>query len=180
MLVKNTREKFEPSFQQNFPVILTTEKEILMMNIKWGATKKSVVRLLGAPRFTCTKSTDERHVILFFKQEIVGEKAIIQCHFLKDQFYYAHIDFTASLSQENKKVQEMVKHRYLTSDVGTERSLIITDPAANKLILEHNVYLHLEYLTGNPAMIKKITEGGFINVEGKTGNNAKKPSLLQL
>jgi hypothetical protein len=180
-IVKNTVEKFDTSFQQGLPVVSTTETEITLMNIKWGATKKNVVRILGAPRFVCQVSTHERKVVLFFKQEILGEKAIIQCHFLKDQFYYAHIDFVASLSKENKKVQEMVKHRYLRSHIGTDRSLIITDPTNNKLILEHNVYLHLDYLTGKPALLKKLREGDFDDLQrNNTSKDVKHQWLLQL
>lgn len=181
LVVKNTSEKFERRFQHTYPVQSATEKEILMMDIKWGATRKTVCRVLGAPRFICKSATDERDVIVFFKQEIVGEKAIIQCHFLKDQFYYAHIDFIASLSRDNKKVQEMVKHKYLTPQVATDRDLIVTDPDNNTLILEHNVYLHLDYLTGKPAVIRKIRESRYVDLwENDSPRDPVKQSVLRL
>ena len=178
LVVKNTEEKFDPLCHRAFPLLFETEKEIMMMNIKWGASRKTVTRLLGNPRFACKALADDRSDILFFKQEIQQEKAIIQCHFLKDQFYYAHIDFVSSLSTENLKIQEMVRHKFQIADLKADRNLIITDPAENKLILEHNVYLHLEYLTGKPSIVKKIKEQAFLKSETKRPPGMlKRPSI---
>src|SRR5688572_12301412 len=101
-IVKNSQEKFGLDFQRNFPLVEIAQ-EISMMNIRWGSSKKTLTRLLGNPRFANKPVADASSEILFFKQQIAEEKAIIQCHFFKDQFFYSHIDFVTSLSRENKK-----------------------------------------------------------------------------
>jgi hypothetical protein len=156
-IVKNSQDKFAGDFQSRFPGMETVE-EILMMNIRWGSSKKTVTRLLGNPRFANRPVADPAKEILFFKQQIAEEKAIVQCHFIKDQFYYGHVDFVSSLSRENKTVQEMVREKFKLAERDGLSSMIITDPASNKLVIEHNVYLQLHYITGKPALVRKIND----------------------
>ena len=158
-IVKNSQEKFNPDFQHRFPLIETSQ-DVLMMNIKWGSSKKTVTRLLGSPRFANKPPGDPAQDILLFKQQIAEEKAIIQCHFIKDQFYYGHIDFVTSLSRENKKVQEMVRQKYGLTETGYPGTVAIADAECNKLIIEENVYLQMHYITGKPALVRKINEAG--------------------
>jgi hypothetical protein len=158
-IVKNSQEKFGHDFQRNFPLIEIAQ-DISMMNIQWGSSSKTVTRLLGNPRFATKPVGDAAADILFFKQQIAEEKAIIQCHFLKDQFYYSRVDFVTSLSRENKKVQEMVRQKYDLEDKKYVGNLVIADACGNKLIIEDNVYLQLHYITGKPALVRKIYESG--------------------
>ena len=158
-IVKNSQEKFGHDFQRNFP-LLEIAQEILMMNVKWGSSKKTIIRLLGNPRFANKPLAHAPREILFFKQQIAEEKAIIQCHFFKDQFYYSQLDFVTSLSRENKKVQEMVRQKYGIEDNKYSGDLVLADPCGNKLIIENNVYLQLHYMTGKPALVRKIYESG--------------------
>ena len=55
-------------------------------------------------------------------------------------------------------MQEMVREKFSLGGTGGLSSMIITDPAANKLVIEHNVYLQLHYITGKPALVRKINE----------------------
>ena len=158
-IVKNSQEKFGHDFQRSFPLVEIAQ-EISMMSIKWGSSKKTVTRLVGNPRYSTKTLADAASEILFFKRQIAEEKAIIQCHFFKDQFFYSHIDFVTSLSRENKKVQEMVRQKYGLEEEKYSGNIVIADPCGNKLIVEDNVYLRLNYMTGKPALVRKIYESG--------------------
>lgn len=153
-LVKQVEAKFFPEALPCF-VQLEAKTEVKLMELPWGCSRKSMIRFLGNPRFIIKPHQQASQEIFFFKQQIHGEKSIIQCHFLSDQFYFAHVDFISSLSSENKKILSLLQQKYCYDQFPDEK-IIIRDRDGNRILVDRNVYLRLDYLTGRGALIEKM------------------------
>ena len=155
LIVKNTLQSSYQCLTTELPETAESYQDIIYKGIPWGSSSRDVVTKLGAARYKVEELNDlEDHLILFFKREILNEKAIVQCHFIDNQLYFIHIDFLSSLSVDVTFIHDLILKKYLLSHHAAARPLSLKDCYQNKLIINTDVTLSLSYVSGTASIAR--------------------------
>jgi hypothetical protein len=134
-----------------------TFNDIIFNEISWGSSERVLIRKLGMPRIRFQNINDlEHHTILFFKLEIGGKIAVVQCHLLENELYFLHLNFVMSPFNEVKVIEEMIREKYSVGITSPNSVVSCTDYFQNKLIIQHNVCLNISYISGKHSILHKL------------------------
>jgi hypothetical protein len=157
LVVKNSLPVTLEYLTKEHRVIFDTARNVMFKDLAWGISPRQTVNKLGRIRYKVENSNEfENHQILFFKRGILAQKAVMQCHFLRNELYFIHIDFHSSLSNELGFVSDMVFEKYLPTQTAAGPNTCIRDRHDNKLILNNEVTLNISYISGKPAIMKDL------------------------
>lgn len=120
-------------------------------DIQFGATPRKVIWKIGMPSFQVKDINDfDKHKILFYRTKLLGQRVLIQFHFINGFFYYSQLSFLSFTEKTNSILFSSIRNKYEcpASMEGSDR-LHMTDICGNKLIIEKGVYLTASYITGD-------------------------------
>ena len=154
LIVKGDLQSSYAAVSKTYQDLTESYKDIMYSELKWGSSSKEVTSRLGNPRYKVDALNDlQQHQVLFFKREILGHRAIVQCHFLYNQLYFVHIDFVSALSNELGCINELILKKYALLPVDRRvGNFCITDGNQNKLQINNDVTLSLTYISGLPSV----------------------------
>jgi hypothetical protein len=120
-------------------------------DIQFGASIRKVIWKIGMPSFQVKDINDFKdHKILFYRTKLLGQKVLLQFHFINGFFYYSQLSFLSFTEKTNDILSNSIKAKYQCSGSFEEEDRIhMTDICGNKLIIEKGVYLTVSYITGD-------------------------------
>jgi hypothetical protein len=155
LIVKNTLQSSYYCLTTERPGTAESYQDIIYKEIPWGSSSRDVINRLGAARYRVEELNDlDNHLILFFKREILNEKAVVQCHFIDNQLYFIHIDFLSSLSIDVAFIHDLIVKKYLLSEAMPGKPVSIKDCFQNRLIINTDVTLGLSYVSGTASVAR--------------------------
>jgi hypothetical protein len=164
LIVKESLESSIETLSRKHPEMIKSFHDITFNNLAWGSSEKEIVRKLGDPRYKFQKVNDlDKHVILFFKIQICGHYAILQCHLFENELYFLHMHVARSLQRDVRFIEEMIHKKYSSEEFNPKANTCFEDYFQNKLVIEENVYLNIYYMSGKPAFLQKLQRELFLN-----------------
>src|SRR5690349_23064981 len=132
-------------------------KDIIFRGLLWGSSVKDVIATLGTPRYKVEKLNDlNDHLVLFFKREILQQRAIVQCHFLQNELYFVHVDFPQAFSHELRHISDAIYNKYALNKPTEIANHCLVDCYQNKLVIHNDVTLSISYISGTASIVKLL------------------------
>ena len=129
-------------------------------DIQFGATPRKIIWKIGMPSFQVTDINDfKNHKILFYRTKLLGQRVLIQFHFINGFFYYSQLSFLSFTEKTNSILFNSIRNKYeCPGSMEESDRLHMTDICGNKLIIEKGVYLTVSYITGDSYPRKLMQE----------------------
>lgn len=145
-------------------LLFTTEKEITFQNIRFGASLRSVIAILGKPKFSYYMDTlRHRYEVKIFKQNLQGINIICIGHFINNQLFVINTICQHIVPQLKKFIIQQVSLKYALNIIHNEdlmlnEDLCLSDVHGNKFLLQDVGYVSSYYISGDPVYRQWLEE----------------------
>ncbi|NSW44420.1 MAG: hypothetical protein HPY79_01135 [Bacteroidales bacterium] len=116
---------------------------------------KEVQEYIGKPRFTSQYDNIYNYNILHYKNSIQLLKNRSQLHFYNHTFFYGIQIFPYLTTNQKDEIFKLLEIKYALP-INVELPLKIVDLDNNILFVSNNVYLTLEYISGNTQLLQNL------------------------
>jgi len=138
-------KSFDTQFAYNQPILFKGK-------IAFNVSIKEVEKYLGRPRFTSQYDHIYNYNILHYKNSINSIKIRSQLHFYNHTFFYGIQIFPYLTTHQKEEICKLLKIKYALP-LNVELPLKIVDFEGNVLFVSNNIYLSIEYITGNHQLL---------------------------
>jgi len=154
-----TINSFDPSFFYHQSIVFKGE-------IDFNSSIKQVIECLGKPRYTVQDDNFLNYKILHYKSSINSLKNRSQLHFYNHIFFYGIQIFPYISAKQTEELFSLLKIKYALP-ANAELPLKIVDNQDNILFVSNNIYLTLEYISGNEQLINNLQAEYSQNLQNK-------------
>ena len=137
---------------------LPSSLPVAFRELKFGDSPKIVSRKLKLPRYII-ENYGIASQIYFYKETINHHRAIIQLHFLHEEFFCACYTFRHESNGEQIRIKKMLFEKYARLNGNTfEKCNALIDSLGNIIFIYDNITLNIFYLWGNEKIEKVISD----------------------
>ncbi len=144
--------------------IIETQTPIILNNkVEFGSNLRYVKKSLNSPFVIIKRNLDHLNFnILLLKVRLGGFKCKQNIHLFENSLYYYNYVFSYLTKSEKEIIKKLLCKKYLQEHHDLTNKVIV-DKNGNKLFLNENVDFSINYLTGNPLILKELTDFQEIN-----------------
>lgn len=171
-------------FFERYEVIQAFEKEFtygstiqLKGKIDFNASFDEIKQKLGDSRYTTHHEKLKNYQILHYKNKINDLKNRSQLHLFEDSFFYGIQLFIYLSSIQKEELIHLLRLKY-SIPANEPLPFKIKDNHNNTLFVSDNIYFSLEYITGNPQVLRSIFSVNSKMLEHQTLRMQKKTQAL--
>jgi len=159
----NFKERF--LFLQNSQFFRTETPIVFKGKVPFGINLKEIQTLLGKSHFIYSEELLPHYVTVYYKNKIRGIKNKSQLHLFNNRMFYGIQVFPYLNRVDNQELINLLRIKYQFPQ-SASLPIILVDLDGNRLIIDENIGLSLEYITADNNFIHSVLQA-FEQIERK-------------